>query len=142
VAHLEQKGHVWGVSFSPDGQYLATASEDKSAAVYRTNGSKVRDLGHDEAVWAVAFSNDGKYLATRGRGGARIFNTTKWQEVWPSRRLDPVVSVAFSPDGQFLAIATLWEGVLVLDLRTGNEAWHVEHNGAGSRWRSVRRAVT
>jgi WD40 repeat protein/energy-coupling factor transporter ATP-binding protein EcfA2 len=134
LVHLEQKGYIWGVAFSPDGRYLATASEDKNAAVYDSTGNKVHELAHDGAVWAVTFSRDGKYMATGGYSGVRVFDTSSWQEFWPRSEGDQVdvEAVAFSSDGLFLATAGFEGDVLVFDVKTGKESWRVKQQGVQS----------
>ena len=64
------RGHsnwVRGVAFSPDGKFLATASQDNTARVWEVaSGACVATLeGHSHRVTGVAFSPvDGKFLAT------------------------------------------------------------------------------
>jgi len=69
IETIIQKGHelaVTAVAVSPDSNYVATASRDKSAKVWNLNsGREVRSfLGHQASVIALDFSNDGKYLIT------------------------------------------------------------------------------
>ncbi|HMJ70568.1 MAG TPA: caspase family protein [Cyclobacteriaceae bacterium] len=64
-----QQGHelaVISVAASPDSNYVATGSRDKSAKLWEINtGREVRSfLGHDFAVTAIAFTGDGKTLVT------------------------------------------------------------------------------
>jgi WD40 repeat protein len=56
---------VWTVTFSPDGQRLATASDDKTARVWDiASGRELARLPHEDSVSSVAFSPDGLRLAT------------------------------------------------------------------------------
>jgi WD40 repeat protein len=132
VLHVEKKGYVWAVSFSPDARYLATAGEDKRVTVYDSRGNRINDLDHSGEVWALGFSSDGKYLATGAAGGARVFDTASWQQVWHYPLADPIFAVAFSPDVKLLAIGSPLEHATVVlssDGKTVKEVWRVHDDG-------------
>ena len=86
------------VAFSPDGKFLATASDDNVVRLWQvTNGNLVATLrGHTDRVWQVAFSPDGQTLASSSRDGVRL-----WQvpDGIPLRTLAGQYYMAFSPDG-------------------------------------------
>src|SRR5438477_857737 len=68
----EFKGHhalVFGLTFSPDGQTLATASFDNTVKLwdFTTGKEKMTLKGHTAPVYAVVYNPDGTLLATAGQ---------------------------------------------------------------------------
>ncbi|MDB9376380.1 helix-hairpin-helix domain-containing protein, partial [Nodularia sphaerocarpa] len=57
---------VWSVAFSPDGQTLASGSDDKTIKLWDVNSGNLRRTltGHSHLVWSVAFRPDGQTLAS------------------------------------------------------------------------------
>src|SRR5262249_5554367 len=56
---------VHGLAFSPDGRWLATASDYHTARIWRVaDGQVILRVQHGKPVFAVAFSPNGRQLAT------------------------------------------------------------------------------
>ena len=95
-------------AWSPDGAFLATASEDKSVRWWRKDGTLLRTLtAHTAAVRGLAWSPDRKRLATGDNAGSVL--------VWEEAASPPnevyrgngfgVSALAWSPDGHYLIVA-------------------------------------
>jgi WD40 repeat protein len=108
VATLRRhQDHVYSVSFSPDGKFLASGSRDRTVKVWEVGSwREVATLrGHQDWVSSVSFSPDGKFLASGSRDWTvKVWEVGSWREVTIlSGHGYAVSSVAFSPDGKFLA---------------------------------------
>ncbi|MEP0800306.1 protein kinase domain-containing protein [Funiculus sociatus] len=120
---------VNAIAFSPNGNYLATASLDNTARVWETTSRKqVACLPHKDNVVAVAFSPNGKYLAT-----ASLDKTVQVQEMSSGSIIhlqheDGVVAVAFSRDGKYLATASADGNARVWKTTLGRRVALLPHN--------------
>ena len=71
-ASLFTEDGVWGIAWSPDGEVLATSSDDGTVQLWDKTNRTVRVLqGHPEAGWAnpITWSPDGLLLAAGRRSG-------------------------------------------------------------------------
>ena len=105
------EGHpdtIWHILFSPDGEILASASQDNTIKLWNTNGKLVSTLdGHSDRVNHLAFSPDGEILASASQDNTiKLWNTKGELVSTLSDHSDSVNHLAFSPDGEILASAS------------------------------------
>ena len=123
LADLEGHLHsTWSVSFSPDGRYVASSSQDKTVKIWEIQTNKcVSTLeGHDDSVLSVSFSPDGRYVAS-----ASTDKTVKIWEIQTNKCLstlqghtEMVNSVSFSSDGRYVASASTDSTVKIWEIQT------------------------
>ncbi|MEA5519097.1 AAA family ATPase [Limnoraphis robusta] len=111
---LEQEDSILAASYSPDGQIIATAGNEKVIKLWGKDGRFIQDLidpslnsqpvSHEDNVISVSFSPDGNQIAS-----ASVDRTVKlWSRDGQLLKTfkghqDVVTSVSFSPDGRVLA---------------------------------------
>jgi WD40 repeat protein len=124
VAFRHPKGLIDCLTFSPDGNLLATGGE-------RSNGVRIWDMetgslraayaGHTDEVRAITFSRDGRFVVTGSRDGTvRVLSSQDGSEVHVLRdHTARVTTVAISPDGVCMASGS-WDGTIrVWDIEQG-----------------------
>jgi hypothetical protein len=106
------KGHTYDVNhvaFSPDGQTLATASDDETARLWQVSSGKLLQTleGHTSWVNHAAFSPNGQALATASDDQtARLWQVSSGKLLQTLGHTGDVNHAVFSPDGQMLATAS------------------------------------
>jgi WD40 repeat protein/tetratricopeptide (TPR) repeat protein len=130
-------GHGNGIrriSFSPDGEILASASTDNTIKLWQLDGTVLHNLeGHTDVVTDVSFSPNGQQIASASFDG-----TIKlWERNGTLQRSIPgeqevFNSVTFSPNGEIVAATTTWTDRIklwrtddgsLLRMLEGHETW-------------------
>ncbi|MEW6495422.1 MAG: hypothetical protein AB1589_23320 [Cyanobacteriota bacterium] len=102
------RGAIRSVSYSPDGQTIASASSDCTIKLWRIDGTLLQTFkGHSNKVHGVAWSPNGQMIASAShdhtiklwRTDGALLQTFKGHS-------NSVYSVAWSPDGQMIASAS------------------------------------
>ncbi len=112
-----QKAHrmfARAAAFSPDGELVATGSNDIVLWEAKTQRLLAR-LEHTDNVWSLAFSPDGKWLvSTHGDGAILLWEVAARRRVADfSGHIGPVRKVAFSRDGRLMASGSDDESLIV-----------------------------
>ena len=109
------EGRISSLAFSPDEQWLASGSYDKTVRVWNMNATEpeaepITLRGHEQAVDSVSFSPDGHWLVT----SAEFEKSRLWEvqalAATPAATISPGLFsaqiAASSPDGRWLAVAS------------------------------------
>ncbi|MDI6727872.1 MAG: caspase family protein [Thermodesulfovibrionales bacterium] len=102
-----QLGHsstIKSATFTSDGTYLISGSEDRTVKIWETaTGKEIKTLRHEWGVTAIAISPDNKtILAGDENGNIAIWETVTWKLLGKMVRknLGKIYSLFFSPDGR------------------------------------------
>jgi serine/threonine protein kinase len=109
LSYRGHSGRVNGLIWSPNGQRIASVSNDKSMQVWDTSTGKLFIIHRNvsSGINAVTWSPDGRYIATGANDKmVQVFDAITRNNVFTYRgHRGYVTTVAWSPDGKLLASA-------------------------------------
>ncbi|MBD2169496.1 ribosome assembly protein 4 [Calothrix membranacea FACHB-236] len=133
----DHNSSVNSVTFSPDGQQLASGSDDNTIKLWDVSTGKVIqtlpplqeatptesyiDSGHQDSVTSIAFSSDGKKLASGSEDKTiKLWDISTGQLLQTfSGHGDVIKTIALSSDGQKLASGSKDKTIKLWDVSTG-----------------------
>ncbi|XP_023696756.1 transcription initiation factor TFIID subunit 5 isoform X2 [Paramormyrops kingsleyae] len=117
-------GPVYGISFSPDRNYLLSCSEDGTVRLWslQTFTCLVCYKGHNYPVWDVQFSPHGYYFTSGGHDRvARLWATDHYQPLRMfAGHLADITCTRFHPNSNYLATGSADRTVRLWDILNGN----------------------
>lgn len=116
------EGHsdrVNSVAMRPDGQRIASGSDDGTVRLWKPDGSIDRILKATDRITAVAFSPNGQTLAAASADGTVTLWNQSGEAILSLRAGDWITSLAFSTNGQWLVTGSRDRTVKLWQLPSG-----------------------
>jgi WD40 repeat protein len=128
--------HLYGLSFSPDNETLATAGWDKIVRFWKTSSGEMRReinistglADGDHRMYTVCYATAGGLLATAHLDGmVRIWNATDMELRKEFKVNGRFIygAIAFSPDGSLLATGSMAGEIALWDPLAAEVMWKV-----------------
>ncbi|MDZ8222587.1 eIF2A-related protein [Nostoc sp. ChiVER01] len=98
---------VWGLSFSPNGQVIASGGRDSILKLWSSNGRLLKNIKVHSAITNLNFSPDGQMIATASLDGiVKLWSSNGVLLQTLRGHSNSVYDVGFSPDGKTLVSAS------------------------------------
>ena len=137
ISVISHEDGVWAIEFSPNGDYLATASKDNTAKLVQVStGQEITVISHEKPDplrgefynMDIKFSPKGDYLATASQDGtAKLVQVSTGQEIAVISHDNPIEKIKFSPKGDYLATASQDGTAKLVQVSTGQEIAIISH---------------
>ena len=119
---------IFALKFSPNGAYLASASEDNSVKLYKDE-KLIHDFNnfHTKAVFCIAFSKDSKYLVSGSQDKQIcVYNVEILDKIncWKAH-FDSIFAVEVSLDGNYIVSGSSDYSVKIWELESGKFVYRI-----------------
>jgi WD40 repeat protein len=148
-----QKGHelaVTTVAISPDSNFVATGSKDKSIKLWDVEtGREIRSfLGHEKQISNIDFSSDGKFLlSTSYDKSVKGWNVANGRPIFSIETQDYLTDGVIDPLMRFFVVGgyNLYSGqdsAVVYDLKTRKVITRLPVNGDAGRGKGIAMSIS
>ncbi len=127
IETVVQAGHyasVTAVCYSPDGNFIATGSNDKSIILWRSSdGKEIRSFrGSTAGITHLEFNKTGSQILSLNSNGEWITWEVASGKIMQKKKpgKDIFTCVSFNPSGTIIVAGTRESGILVMDAAGGN----------------------
>ncbi len=125
VLPIGHTGSINSAVFSPDGNYVLTASDDKTARIYEvSSGNELHVLsGHSSKINTAVFCPEGKYALTASDDStARIYEVSSGKGLYVLSGHEGFISSAvFSSDGMYVLTSSMDKTARIFEVSSGKE---------------------
>ena len=122
--YKEHSGTVFGMDFSPDGRFFASAGADKQIIIHDLHAGTVRSRWQNPGavIYTLAYSPDGQYLAVAGADENIRLWDIKANKILKSFKSSSSITIdlAFSPNGRHLFSSGADQMTQIWELASGH----------------------
>ncbi len=104
---IGHQGGVYGAAISPDNQFIATSSSDKTAKIWQKDGKLLHTLIHPTTLRLLAVSPDSQLIITAGQNILYVWQKDGQLVKEIITDQETILGLTISPDGQYIASSGL-----------------------------------